>query len=311
MQLKTLLSCIACLACLTANAQSAKDLCKLASEAYQKKQYAEAQKYAEQAIAKDSLYIEAYVQKADALTYTKSAQASYNYLNECLANMSDAAELYLCRGILLLNSQPKLAAQDFTEALYYTKVDSIKLKAYTNRASSRMMFRDFSRAHEDLLSAYAIDSNSASVHILLGTVYDELGQGDKVLPHLYKALAHDSNDVITLNNIGFKLQTDKKYQEAIDIYTKILRINDKVGLSYSNRAFCLLQLGKKTEAMEDINRSIKVLPTNSWAYKVRALVHIANDDTKKACKDLQTALDKGYTEQYGEEVRELIKEHCR
>ncbi|MFM2387298.1 MAG: hypothetical protein RL660_2055 [Bacteroidota bacterium] len=311
MQLRIFLSCLALIACLTANAQSAQDLCKQASAAIDNKKYTEAQTLAEAAIAKDSVCIAAHLIKANALVKIKNAQAKYDYLTSCIGRFPEVPEFYLARGDMLMTAQPKIATKDYTDALYFAKTDSTKLHGYLNRAVARIQFRDFERAEQDLNNAYAIDSNNFGVLMMLGRLYDEVGKGDLVLPIFYRALAKDSNDVALLNNIGFKLQHDNKHQEAIDVFTKIIEKNDKEAYPYSNRAFSLLQLGKKTEAMEGINRSIKLDPTNSWAYKVRALIHIANDDTKKACKDLQTALDKGYTELYGEEVTELIKEHCR
>ena len=63
--------------------------------------------------------------------------------------------------------------------------------------------------------------------------------------------------------------------------------------------------------MEDINKSIELYPTNSYAYKVRALIHIANKKDEKACEDLDIAIELGYTQQYGEEVQQLINANCK
>jgi hypothetical protein len=62
--------------------------------------------------------------------------------------------------------------------------------------------------------------------------------------------------------------------------------------------------------MRDINKSIKLMQQNSYAYKIRALINIENNKIDNACKDLIKETELGYTPQYGNEVKELKALHC-
>jgi tetratricopeptide (TPR) repeat protein len=72
----------------------------------------------------------------------------------------------------------------------------------------------------------------------------------------------------------------------------------------------LYKLGRTKEALTDVNKSLKLDEANSYAYKNRALIYLEMKDTGKACEDLNKALELGFTEQYGNEVKELKIKHC-
>mgnify|MGYP001040479204 FL=1 len=52
------------------------------------------------------------------------------------------------------------------------------------------------------------------------------------------------------------------------------------------------------------------MPSNSYAYKIRALIAIEQGKTKEACEDLFESNKRGYTEHYGKEVNDLMRKHC-
>jgi len=49
---------------------------------------------------------------------------------------------------------------------------------------------------------------------------------------------------------------------------------------------------------------------NSYAYKIKALILIAQNKKAEACVELKKSLSLGYTEKYGNEVSELLKQYC-
>ena len=73
-------------------------------------------------------------------------------------------------------------------------------------------------------------------------------------------------------------------------------------LCYSNRSFSRLKTNDLNGAMKDINKSLDLYASNSYAYKIRALIYIEKGKIKKACEDLETALELRDTKQYGNEV---------
>ncbi|MGB5024235.1 MAG: hypothetical protein WBO44_02745 [Saprospiraceae bacterium] len=63
--------------------------------------------------------------------------------------------------------------------------------------------------------------------------------------------------------------------------------------------------------MKDINKSIEMMPNNSYAYKIRALINIENKQIKLACQDLELALKLGYIKQFGSDIKEILDQHCK
>ena len=74
----------------------------------------------------------------------------------------------------------------------------------------------------------------------------------------------------------------------------------------SNRAYCLLKLGREQEAMTDVERSLKAYPANPWALRTRALLYLNKGEREKACSDLSLAKILGDVP----EVDKLVQEHC-
>ena len=51
--------------------------------------------------------------------------------------------------------------------------------------------------------------------------------------------------------------------------------------------------------------------TNSYAYRNRGLLYIKQHKPEEACADSHKALSLGFTENYGDEVEELVKKNCQ
>ena len=81
-------------------------------------------------------------------------------------------------------------------------------------------------------------------------------------------------------------------------------------LGYSNRAYNKMMIEDLDGALLDINKSISIYPENSYAYMVRALILIEKKELIRACLDISKSLDEGFTEMYGERVKELKKTYC-
>jgi len=82
-------------------------------------------------------------------------------------------------------------------------------------------------------------------------------------------------------------------------------------LLYNNRGFAKYKLGDYKGALEDIDLSISLLPNNSYAFRNRALVHLAQNEKELACADMQKALDLGFAQSYGDEISKLQADNCR
>ncbi|KAF8319257.1 uncharacterized protein EI90DRAFT_2683481 [Cantharellus anzutake] len=80
------------------------------------------------------------------------------------------------------------------------------------------------------------------------------------------------SDVNTLKDQGNKAFAAKKYDEAIDLFTKAIALDPKNHVLYSNRSAA--KAGKKqwTEALDDAEE-VSVQPTSSLAFNTSWPVH--------------------------------------
>ena len=106
-------------------------------------------------------------------------------------------------------------------------------------------------------------------------------------------------------------QKDGDHEKAIGYFDKALELEPDEALSYSNRSFSKLKLNDLKGAMNDIDKSLALMPINSYAHKIKGLILIERGKMKQACVSFHEASELGYTELYGSEVDELINKHCR
>jgi tetratricopeptide (TPR) repeat protein len=118
---------------------------------------------------------------------------------------------------------------------------------------------------------------------------------------------------------AYKLNTQKKYDQAIKIYNEVINRNNKLQLAFYNRGFAYLQLKKYNEALADFNSIIseqtdgnfvitynKVLPHSDEelsaqvsfydALYQRAQVKYYMDSLGSSFADFQRLVDDNYEE---------------
>jgi tetratricopeptide (TPR) repeat protein len=214
--------------------------------------------------------------------------------------------------------------------------DSLKQKSfgYYLRAKAKSNLNAYDAALADFDSALANQPESGieigsliSSSIILG----HLKKHNEAIARLQTLIAKYPDFTSAYNNLGFQYMEIGQYKEAVQTYDKVISIlNNKsrdkytmesgdvvitngteMSLPLNNRGYAKYKLGDNKAALKDINASLELAPGNSYAYKNRALVYIATKKKKKACADLQKALDSGFTNAYGNEVQQLMDEHCK
>ncbi|MFT3948077.1 MAG: tetratricopeptide repeat protein [Agriterribacter sp.] len=206
---------------------------------------------------------------------------------------------------------PDNAIRDNDSALKYSgKNDTLICNNLLDRGNAKKMKRDFQGAYEDYLDIYKRDSLNYSSLISLGAVLDDLGKNKEAIQYLKKAISLRPDLKEGWGNLGFRYLDEENYEKALELFNKVLELEPEDPLGFNNRGFAKYKLKNYEGALIDINKSIKIYPTNSFAYKNRALVYLSLKEYKRACDDLAKAKELGFTQQYGEEVEELIKKNC-
>lgn len=278
---------------------------------YNSKDFRGALSAIEKALELDTRNLLYYDIKAKCLFQLEDYNSAFVTYDKAIVIDPRKAFLYGNRALLRFSIQEfDYAIDDYTVAMELAESDSIRNYYLADRATAKKQKRDFEGAYQDLLVAYQFDSTSVTTLMDLGGICDEVGQGDKALGYLYKAIEEDPSFYYVYTNIGFKYQEMGQYERAITCFDTLLKHNPKEPLGYSNRSYCKLKIGDTKGALEDIEMSMKLYPTNSYAYRIRALIYIQKGETDRACLDLQSALNLGFEKIYGDEVTKLREQYC-
>lgn len=241
----------------------------------------------------------------------KEYQEAMNVLNDGIIKMPDSSILYFQRGNLNLTYQRyDKAESDFTIGYKLTNDTNEKVLYLINRSSAKTSVRDFEGAYNDLIQAIKLDSNNIGAYSNLAYVTDELKKPDEAMTYYNKIIEIDPKFCPVYVNLGYRSQLAGKHELALKYFDIAVKLEPKEPLVYSNRSFSKLKTNDLKGARKDIEKSLKMRASNSYAYKIRALICIEEGNTKDACEDLFIANQKGYTEEYGSEVNELMRKHC-
>ena len=274
-------------------------------------EYEKALNEIEKAIQLDSSNTDYLNTKGLYLAQLEQFQAAYDIYSKAIEIDSNSIS-FEGRGIILYNvGEFDMAIEDHTYAITNSESDDTKYTGYSNRAVAKMGKQDFLSAYDDLMIAYRYDSTNISVLTNLGGVCDDLGMREEALRYLMQVLEIDDMYYPAYGNIGFIYQEMGQHLEAIKWFDKLLEIDNNEPLGYSNRSFNKYKLGDLKGALLDIEKSIELYPENSYAYRTKALINIEQKRLREACKNIQLALDYGFTISYGNEMVELQKKYCR
>mgnify|MGYP001805888496 FL=1 len=97
-------------------------------------------------------------------------------------------------------------------------------------------------------------------------------------------------------------------QGALEDFTASIEVSpiDNDAYSLSMRSFVKLQMKDVAGALKDVGASLELDPNNSFAYRNRALIKLAQTDTLACVEDLKKARELGFATKFGTEVDELL-----
>ncbi|MES2485258.1 MAG: tetratricopeptide repeat protein [Bacteroidota bacterium] len=320
---------------LSAQIDSVKDLLNMATEKEKANDYDGALPFYEMALRLAPKNAEIYCDRATAYQTRKMYREAKNDFDRAILLDSKNPKYYNRRAILFnMLNYSEYAIRDTDKALEYAG-DNLDEKsfAYYERAEAKMHNGRLESALEDYNSALAnspIKATEMGALLSSASVLGDLGRNKEAITRLETLVKKHPDFTAGYNNLGFQYIQDAQYKKAVQTFDALIKVINARGKEtyeiegaiieaggaenaapLNNRGFAKFKLGDKKGALKDINESLKIDPANPYAFKNRALVYLANKKNKDACADLQKALDLGYTKAYGNEVQELIEEHCK
>lgn len=319
-------------------AQKTKNINQQAEEQYDRGNYKEALELYSKSITIDSTDSKIYCNRAKANYELKNfQQAQYDY-EKALKIAPKSAYVYSEMGFFhKLMNYPKNAIEDCSNGLLYAEGNNnLKNVLLNTRADAYQALGDYSNAYEDykiILAQNPIESTEAICLVNIAKSLVKLNRNEEAIAYLEQCIAKHPNFIVAYNNLAFRLVERGDYSKAIATNDKALQIIQKlkkdnqgitevsqkikvanndllIPMIHNNRGYAKYKLGKYDEALNDVNYSIQLYPDNSFAYRNRALIYIAQNKTSLACLDIQKAIDLKFEATFGAEIITLKNQYC-
>ena len=177
---------------------------------------------------------------------------------------------------------------DFKKDYIKILLENVKIQEAISYLVKSVNNEDKMRDEEfDYLTALALyfDGQYDKAKIIL----KQKNSGDKK----YAELLNKVNNIESIKNKANEIFKQKKYEEAIEEYTKVLEFDPKNkkfnSIILANRALCYQKLKKNTEALRDSNQSVKLNPYYARGYVKRGNVYMELNMYDDAKADFQKA----------------------
>jgi tetratricopeptide (TPR) repeat protein len=234
-----------------------------------------------------------------------------NYINRNDADMeplTDLANIFFGFGVFVANSVQTtdiywisrsgyLPNQliSYANALicYITKCDVKNYYSMLNRNTIDLFKKDFEflrKTHDTELSEDKVQEYELTFKIG-SRITDgfEKRNFDEVIIASKLTLEKNPKNIAAFNNIGYALLQQKKYQEAIEQFTKAINIDPYWDYPYNNRGYCKLQLGDVENAFIDLKHSFEMNPDNSFSWRNLGAYYLKTNEFDKALQHFEEA----------------------
>ncbi len=184
---------------------------------------------------------------------------------------------------------------------------------YCNRAIYKKDVGRYDDALIDFRKAIELDPKDYLNHYNLALNYSKLNMADSALTHYDLAIKFNPDYGSSYLNKGFIYLKIDSVSLAISEFERalvMLKGTKEISYTKNNLGFCYYKLGDLIEAQLWIEESLKINPLNSYAHKNLALIYIANQDFKAACKSINEAIELGFVDQFGDEILDMKKQYC-
>ncbi len=160
------------------------------------------------------------------------------------------------------------------------------------------------KAEEDYTTILYIDDDHEESLYRRGLI--RLEKGDTL------ASRYDFERILASNSTSWRgrlgtaslLKASGDFVMAAEMYSQVIRVNDKQSDLYLKRAEVYFLDNKLAKAIGDINKSIELDPEDPLAYIIRGRIRYAQYDKHSALKDFEKAREMGFDEPF---LQELIK----
>jgi tetratricopeptide (TPR) repeat protein len=203
------------------------------------------------------------------------------------------------------------AESDLRHALRTCRAAKDSAVVYVDLSAAYCTVQAYRKALNVLDTALMLDPDDYGAQVNQANCLEWVGRWPEAKA-LYKDL-HERHpmDMAILNNLGFSCSRNNEHDEALHWFALAQELEPDNPLVLNNLGYAQLMTGDVRSAQRNVERSIKLRPGNAYAYRNLALIQLRNGDSEAACTAMEDALRRGFTQQYGPEMNDLRRQHCR
>lgn len=173
--------------------------------------------------------------------------------------------------------------------------DGERWVALFERGISQSLIKQYTSAVNSFTEAIQLNPANPFLYINRATTRAEMIDFISSIDNSYQSITIDSDPAKRLHNAGTRTYS---YDEAIEDMNKAIKLYPDLAEAYYNRANLLAISGMLPEAYDDYTRAIELDQNLGEAYYNRGLVQIFMKDTRKGCMDLSKAGELGIEAAY-------------
>jgi hypothetical protein len=153
---------------------------------------------------------------------------------------------------------------------------------------------------ENIRKKILMPASIAVIAIMAVLTWKQCGYWKNSVELLNRACLVTKNNYMAHNNLASALAEKEKFEEAIDHYTRAIRIKPEIHLSYMGRGLAYDKLGRFNLAIEDYNHAIRLDQDYAETYFNRGNSYDELGQYQQAIKDYSEAirLNPDYVEAY-------------
>ena len=163
------------------------------------------------------------------------------------------------------------------------------------RGVTQSLIKQFTNAVNTFSAAILVNPTNPFLYLNRSTTRAEMIDFISSIDNTYQRISIDSDPANRLRNSGVR---QYNYDDAIEDINKAIKLFPDFAYSYYNRANLHAISGRLPDAYDDYTHAIELNPNFGEAYYNRGLVQIFMRDTHKGCLDLSKAGELGIEESY-------------
>lgn len=174
--------------------------------------------------------------------------------------------------------------------------------------------RETGRLHEALARLNRVvtaDAKSARYVRERGVTSAMLSDSAAARADLDKAVELEPENPVQWNTRGYyAYAVFGAHQRAIADYDKAIKLDKNHGYAFNNRGWSRYKLGNVETGLRDIRLAGRKNPSNAMVDRNLGVIAHEQGKTQLACTLWRQAIDKDFTLRFGNEVEELVRQHC-